>query len=319
MPDEHVLASITMDNIKVSKLVQEFLSAQSLKILPQAPFGDAVSQFVDKDDKNAMQVFVDQSLEGQVKTLLSLEDDEEQDLDTAMMKYKEQMEAQFSAGNFQRPTKRRLKPRPDTWDSDMDGEWEDDPGAWEIDLDAEAAAEDEAPVAAPRRRRAASPIDMGDSDPFDEPMPPPKRAPAKRAPAKKAAAPKKAPAAKKASAKAAPKAKKNSGLFVSDSEGADDDVIMLDDSPEPTPKTQPKRAAAARGAAASRAASAVLARDSQGQSQRGARQTTLNFSQAQSQRSAGGRSKAELSDDEISDDDDAFEPVASTTTRIRRR
>lgn len=340
MPDEQILASMTMDNIKVSKLVQEFLSAQSLKILPQAPFGDAVSQFVDKDDKNAMQIFVDQSLEGQVKTLLSLEDDEEQDLDTAMMKYKEQIEAQFNAGQLKRPTKRKLKPRPEHWDSDMDGEWEDQPGAWEIDNDATAAAsDDEAPVAPTRRRRVASPIDMGDDDdPFAEPMGPPKRAPAKRAPAKKTAAKpaeKRAPA-KKAPAKAAPKAKKKQvGMFIESDSAEDSDVVMLDEEPEPTPKTQPKRAAAARGAVASRQASATLQMGSQSQSQRGGgRQTTIDFSQwaAPSQRDAGasqaaggggggrGKSKAELSDDEISDDDDdAFEPVVSSARVGRRR
>jgi double-strand break repair protein MRE11 len=54
IPGEAVLASLTADNVKVEKLVQEFLTAQSLKILPKAPFGDAVTQFVDKDDKHAM-------------------------------------------------------------------------------------------------------------------------------------------------------------------------------------------------------------------------------------------------------------------------
>lgn len=337
LPDEQILASMTMDNIKVSKLVQEFLSAQSLKILPQAPFGDAVSQFVDKDDKNAMQIFVDQSLEGQVKTLLSLEDDEEQDLDSAMMKYKEQIEAQFDAGQLKRPTKRKLKPRPEHWDSDMDGEWEDQPGAWEIDADVSAAAaeDDDAPVPARRRRQAASPIDMGDDDdPFAEPMPPLRRAPAKRAPAKKAA-PKKAAAPRTAAAKPAAKApprKKAQGMFVVSDSEEDNNIVMLDEAPEPTPKTQPKRAAATRGAAASRQASAVLNQNSQSQSQRGGRQTTLDFSQWTSQAGAAGgggggggaaargKSKAELSDDEISDDDDdAFEPVVSSARLGRRR
>lgn len=321
MPDEKVLEDMTIDNVKVSKLVQEFLSAQSLKILPQAPFGDAVNQFVDKDDKNAMQVFVDQSLEGQVKTLLSLQEDpEDADLELAMMKYKDHVESQFAAGTIKRPTKRKLKPRPEMWDSDMDGEWEEQPGAWEIDVEAEAraeaeeAAEQSVPTTKTTRRRAASPIDMGDDD-FDTRPVPAKKAPAKRAPAaRKPAAPRKTPA-KKAPAKAA--AKKNTGAFV---DSDDDDLIMLEDEPEPAPKAQPKRAAASRASAAP--------------SQRGGRQTQLNFSQQPSQRASAtpaprggtgagrGKAKAELSDDLISsddDEDDAFEPVASSARTGGRR
>ncbi|KFY13269.1 hypothetical protein V491_06465, partial [Pseudogymnoascus sp. VKM F-3775] len=222
MPEESVIASLSIDNVKVSKLVREFLNAQSLKILPQAPFGDAVSQFVDKDDKHAMQIFVDQSLEGQVQTLLSLEDDEE-DLDSAMARYAAQIDKQFNEGTLARRgrTSRKLKPRPNDWDSDMDGEWEDQPGAWEHD------DEDSTPASAPsaptrRRGRGASPIVEEDDDVFNTPAPAP--APAKRAPGKRAApaarkpaVPKKTPAPKKAPAKS----KANTGLFVEDDDDED--------------------------------------------------------------------------------------------------
>lgn len=309
MPEESVLANLSLDSVHVSKLVHEFLNAQSLKILPQAPFGDAVSQFVDKDDKHAMQVFVDQSLEGQVQTLLSLEDDEE-DLDSAMARYAAQIDKQFQDGTLARRSRstRKLKPRPETWDSDMDGEWEDQPGAWEQDDSADV-------VAAPARRRgraAANSIvedDDDDDDVFNTPAPTPapapvptKRAPAKRAPAattRKPAAPKKTPAPKRASARA--KASTNTGLFVDDDDD-DDDIVMLDD-PPPVPKSQPKRAAAARSARPTPST-----------------QSQLNFSQVPSQvvGRGMGKAKAELSDDEISDDDDAFEPVVSTRSSRRR-
>ena len=168
------------------------------------------------------------------------------------------------------------------------------------------------PTTKTTRRRAASPIDMGDDD-FDSMPAPAKKAPAKRAPAaRKPAAPRKAPA-KKAPAKAA--AKKNTGAFVDSDE---DDLIMLDEEQEPAPKAQPKRAAASRASAAP--------------SQRVGRQTQLNFSQAPSQRASAtsaprvtaasrGKAKAELSDDVISsdDDDDAFEPVASNARSGGRR
>ncbi|KFX91912.1 hypothetical protein O988_07519 [Pseudogymnoascus sp. VKM F-3808] len=297
MPEESVIANLSIDNVKVSKLVREFLNAQSLKILPQAPFGDAVSQFVDKDDKHAMQVFVDQSLEGQVQTLLSLEDDEE-DLDSAMARYAAQIDKQFHEGTLARRgrTSRKLKPRPADFDSDMEGEWEDQPGAWEDGDEDDTPAP--APAAATRRRgRAASPIVEDDDDAFNTPAPAP--APAKRAPAKRAApaarkpaAPKKTPAPKKAPAKS----KGNTGMFVEDDD--DEDIVMLDE--PPVPKSQPKRAASTRAKPST--------------------QSQLNFSQMGSQVGgrAKGKAKAELSDDEISDDDDAFEPVASTRSSRRR-
>lgn len=50
------------DAVKVESLVQDFLSAQSLKVLPQGPFGDAVTQFVTKDDKHAMELFVSEQI-----------------------------------------------------------------------------------------------------------------------------------------------------------------------------------------------------------------------------------------------------------------
>ncbi|PLN86745.1 DNA repair exonuclease [Aspergillus taichungensis] len=128
----------TLDTVKVEQLVREFLSAQSLSILPQNSFGDAVSQFIDKDDKHAMEMFVNESLENQIKHLLDLDrdgdvDDEEQDqssLRNAMEKYRTQMEDMFSRGVKKRTRgKRRFKPKPDGWDSEFDGTWEDQPGA----------------------------------------------------------------------------------------------------------------------------------------------------------------------------------------------
>src|SRR5690349_11642161 len=104
-----------MDTIKVEALVQEFLAAQSLKVLPQAPFGDAVNQFVSKDDKHAMETFVMESLAGQVKNLLSL-DQGDDDLDSAMERVRAQLETQFAAGQLKLARMRRFKPQPDEWD-----------------------------------------------------------------------------------------------------------------------------------------------------------------------------------------------------------
>ncbi|KAI9373357.1 Mre11 DNA-binding presumed domain-containing protein [Aspergillus egyptiacus] len=127
----------TLDTVKVEQLVREFLAAQSLSILPQNTFGDAVSQFIDKDDKHAMEMFVNESLEGQVKHLLSLdrdsdaeEEETQSSLHKAMEKYRSQMEEMFSKGIKKRIRgKKRFKPKPDGWETDFDGVWEDQPGA----------------------------------------------------------------------------------------------------------------------------------------------------------------------------------------------
>ncbi|KAL4782130.1 Mre11 DNA-binding presumed domain-containing protein [Aspergillus varians] len=127
----------TLDTVKVEQLVREFLSAQSLSILPQNSFGDAVTQFIDKDDKHAMEMFVNESLEGQIKHLLSLdrdseveEEDTQSSLQKAMEKYRTQMEDMFSKGVKKRTRgKKRFKPKPDGWDTEFDGPWEDQPGA----------------------------------------------------------------------------------------------------------------------------------------------------------------------------------------------
>ncbi|RMJ28108.1 double-strand break repair protein [Aspergillus sp. HF37] len=140
LPDEaEVSHQAGLDTVKVEQLVHDFLSAQSLSILPQNSFGDAVSQFIDKDDKHAMEMFVNESLDSQIKYLMSLDrDDEEMDdepeaqssLQVAMDKYRNQLEDMFSRGVKRRTRgKKRFKPKPDGWDTEFDGVWEDQPGA----------------------------------------------------------------------------------------------------------------------------------------------------------------------------------------------
>lgn len=82
----------------MEKLVREFLTAQSLTILPQNSFGDAVGRFVDKDDKHAMEVFVNESLSSQVKNLLEKDELQEHDIATAMEQYRTYLESNFVAG-----------------------------------------------------------------------------------------------------------------------------------------------------------------------------------------------------------------------------
>jgi double-strand break repair protein MRE11 len=102
LPDEGILAQLTIDNIKVEKLVREFLMAQSLTILPQNSFGDAVSQFVDKDDKHAMEQFVNDSLADQIKHLMDVDQPDQEVLASAMDEYRSKLEELFAAGHLKR-------------------------------------------------------------------------------------------------------------------------------------------------------------------------------------------------------------------------
>lgn len=306
---EEILANLDADEIQVGSLVEEFLAAQSLKILPQAPFGDAVTQFVTKDDKHAMEHFVSESLSGQVRQMLSLEDDEE-DLESAMTLFKQKLEQQFKVGSIKQSKMRRYKPQPDGWDSDLDGHWQDQPEA--IDTAAPAvstpAAVSKAAITAykpsARARKATGVVD-DDGEEMDDavPVPPAPRTRARAPAAKKAPAKPKAPA-KKPAAKGRGK---NAQVFDQSDEEEGDDVFMDDDDDDP-PAPPPKRAAATRASTArsqpSRAAAAAPASKN--------RQSKLNFS---SQQKATQQEPMEISDDAISDD--PFESMPSTRSRGR--
>ncbi|KAL8705199.1 MAG: hypothetical protein Q9201_001655 [Fulgogasparrea decipioides] len=294
MPEESVLAQLTVDSIRIEKLVREFLEAQNLTILPQNSFGDAVSQFVDKDDKHAMEMFVQDSLKSQVKHLMGVDQVEEDVLKAMVDQHRSELEAKFAAGELKRTRKAKVRPKPDGWNSEFDGEWEEQPGALIFsDVEAQDDVDDAASVVVPPkgRGRAAGP--------------------------KKAAAP-----AKKAAPAKGGRGKKK----VVEEESEDEDIQMLDDNDDddsqlftqpsvptrvtkkPAPrKASPKRAPAPRGSARGKNNTAAKT------------QSKLDFSQptfSQPRNPANGTAKKthEISDDQISDDDDAFEPVPSTAT-----
>ncbi len=102
LPDQTILAQLSIDNVKVEKLVREFLTAQSLTILPQNSFGDAVSQFVDKDDKHAMEMFVNDSLASQIKHLMQIDQNDEEELQSAMDQCRSKLEELFAAGRLKK-------------------------------------------------------------------------------------------------------------------------------------------------------------------------------------------------------------------------
>lgn len=283
------------DMVKVDSLVQDFLSAQSLKVLPQGPFGDAVNQFVAKDDKHAMELFVSEHLSGQVKQMLGLESDDE-DFNSAMDIYRARVEQQIAAGENRvlGDRQRVLRPKPATWDSDFDGNWEDEPDAWTY-----------APVSQPSLTGGdvTGSRSQARADEDDEPPAPAKST--RRTATKTTKAPaKKAAPAKKTTARGARGRK-----AVDEEEKEEEDVVMESDE-EPEPEL-PKRGT--RGATSRAKAAPAPKKASTRASTRG-KQSTLNFSQRSGTQTKG----VEVSDDEISDEDDAFEP-APIATRTRRR
>ncbi|KAI1430471.1 double-strand break repair protein mus-23 [Xylaria sp. CBS 124048] len=331
LPEEVAASLAEMDSVKVAKLVEEYLKAQSLKIFPQAPFGDAVTQFVDKDDKHAMEQFVIDSLSGQVKQMLSLEENDEEDLEDAMERIKQKLELQFATGQLKRGPRRIYKPKPDYWDSDLDGHWEDQPDA----IDHVPAPQEKEPARpAPTRGRARKPTRTGflDDDDDDEEMndivedddeeaeaPVAKtrgrpKAATTKAKAKAKAAPK-APA-KKAPARGGGRGRRQVEEQEEEEEDEDEDVFMDDDIFDP-PAPPPKRSSAT-----TRATTSTTTRSQPSRSQTTSRaaaastsapkgrQTKLNFSQKTSQ-----QAPLEISDDEISDD--PFE--AAPASRAKRR
>ncbi|KAJ5584816.1 uncharacterized protein N7459_004616 [Penicillium hispanicum] len=357
--DDAAVSHLTgLDTVKVEQLVREFLASQSLSILPQNSFGDAVSQFIDKDDKHAMEMFVNESLEGQVRHLMSLDRDDDMEdeekvqssLTTAMEKYRTQMEEMFSKGVKKRSRgKRRFKPKPDGWDTEFDGVWEEQPGAL-IHSDNEGGdpAEEEAGEdgSAPARSRTTATTST--------------RGRGRGRGGRGAAASSRSTAKTKATTSV--KGRKNQP--VSDEESAaSNDVIMLDDDDDDDEVAahvisdddddsqalfvkQPRATTASRGRKATSTAASTTTRRRGGRAAaspapssatvggtatrqtaaRSARptQTTLSFgSQASAPRSSrparSTRNVSVISDDidDDDDDDDAFEPVASTSRRRR--
>ena len=300
MPEESTLASLGADTVKVDQLVREFLAAQSLTILPQNSFGDAVNQFIDKDDRHAVEEFVTENLLKQIDQLMKMDKLDEEGIRDAMENGKSHLEELFASGQAKKK-KNKPKSRPDDWDSDFNGAWEDRAAAFvRSDLEDEDKEDDES----------------------EEEVAKPKPKARGKAAAKKTAAPAKKTAPAKNS--------RSKKVVESEDESEEEDVVMLDSDsdesqlfvkPEPptraakkaAPAKEPAKAPAAKRAPAPARATATKA----------GRQSQLNFSSQPATQSRGGTKKVqEVSDDEILDDDDdedAFEPHPSARSSRSRR
>lgn len=315
------------DIIRIDVLVREFLQNSSLKVLPANQFEDAVIRFIEKGGKETVDEFINETLTKSLDYLVKIDDSKlDNDVEAVIEQCKERLERRWAQAGDKWAPRRKLKPKPDDYDSDMDGPW-DDPkiddrweilarpaksgqkGDGEVDMDV-SMSEDDASVAA---------------------------APAKPAPKKGAAA--KGPRGSAAKKAAAPKTRgrpKKQGGFIVDSddeeeeEEEDDAAMSLDDfieddeedEPPPPPPPPPKRASRATKAAPAKKATATRATASRAAKTAApkSKQTTLKFSQSQRVGASSGMNQQTLtiSDDEIDDDDDdAFEPVQSTRSSRR--
>lgn len=332
LPEEDIIEKLTLDNIKVGALVEQFLAAQSLTILPQNFFADVVGQFVDKDDKSALEDFTQQALAGQVRELIAkAEENADEDTIAKLIEtIKEEQELAFEKGQLRRKKgKAGIKAKPDGWDSEQDGHWEDNPAsiirdeddAAEVVDDEEEEEEEESP--APRKTAGRGGRGRGGKATAGTTR-------------KTAAATKKAPAKSTA-------AKGRKKQVVSEDEDEDDDVVMLDDDDDEedesqglfvtqaktapskatraskalpakssnsrTTKTQPAKASTRGGKAAARGGQTQLAFSSQANGAGPARGNPG----ARIGRAAPPKKLQEPSEDEISDDD-AFEPPSTAVS-----
>lgn len=305
--------------------MREFLQNSSLKVLPANQFEDAVIRFIEKGGKETVDEFINETLTKSLDYLVKIDETKlDKDMDAVMEQCKERLEKRWAQAGGKWTPKRKLKPKPEDWDSDMEGPW-NDPKAndrWEIIAQAGQGGQN----------TGDGDVDMDDSmSGSDTPM---AEVPVKPAPKRGAAAKggRGGTAKKAAPQKARGGRPKKKGGFVVDSDEdeeeesqamflSEDDFIDEEEEDEPPPPPPPKRASRA-----TKATPATKATTSRATSSRAAKtaaskakQTTLNFSQSQRPtRSATNQKTLTISDDEIDDDeDDVFEPVQ--TTRSKRR
>ncbi|EPS35139.1 hypothetical protein H072_11560 [Dactylellina haptotyla CBS 200.50] len=319
---ESILAQFggKVENIRVESFVKEYLTAQSLNILPQNALGNAVGRYIDKGDSHAVEQFLKDSLDTQFKKVLEYNVTDVDGIREAMTLEKSKLEELYEKGDFkskQRAARRNKKQKPEDWDSDLDGKFISDE-----DEDAD--------------------IDMVDEEESVPPPPPPKNTRGKGG--AKAASTSRA-AAKTPAKKAATTTRGRKKFSVSDDEEEvvdlnddddDDDVQMLDDDDDDDiviigtdeeevmpKKTTTRSGRQARAPAAKPAAKPAPAKRAPAKkaSQAAAKQTTLSFTKkpAASSRTAKSQS-VDVGDDMIEDSDDESDdfvpaPVASRTRK----
>jgi double-strand break repair protein MRE11 len=228
----------------------------------------------------------------------------------------------FSKGALKKSKggKHRFKPKPSNWDSDLDGDWEDQPGALLRPdeengsvMDVEDEEEDEAPKPRPARGRGRGRGGRGGAN---------------RTTTKTTAAPRKPTVAPS-------RARKKVVEEYDDEDEEDEDVVMLDDDDDDDDDSQAmffkdkSKGASTRGkkstsvSTGTRKATSPIRKPPPRAATTKGKQATLNFTASQAsvlgtgRRGTRGQSLSDNVEDE-DDDDDAFEPVSSARTKSRR-
>ena len=287
MLEESTLESLTNDNLNVEKIIREFLTAQTLTILPPSYFGEAVGEFVDKDDKSAIDNFVSQKLKTENEFIADREDADNEDLAEGMEAAKSHLEKLFESERAR--SSRGKKPRADEWDQDFqEGRGNDANAVVRSNVEEDDDSEDAPPTkpAARGRGKASTTAASG--------------------------------AARKTTTTKSTRGKKKA-----EESEEDEDIVMVDSDDDdaglfvkPGPPARGKKTVAPKPAPATRSTPA------RGTAVPATRQSQLNFSQAGTQSKTNGQKAHEISDDDISDDDedeDAFEPISSTRTSRTRK
>ncbi|KAL2044134.1 hypothetical protein ABVK25_012437 [Lepraria finkii] len=239
-----------------------------------------VGQFVDKDDKDGNRKLRGDEFERRVKDLEGMDHADEDDLEAGMNEIKSNLEKLFTSGQVKMV---KRKPRPDDWDSDLQGDWDNDPLAV-------IQSDEDVPI---------------DSDEAPKPVKPVAKGTGKRA---------------AATTKAAAPAKNSRGRkkVVDESEG-DDDVVMVDSEEDQSQGLFVKPAPAPRKTTTAARSTRQTSKPTSKPAAAPPKQSQLNFSQPKP-RAAKSKAPVPISDDDISDDDDdAFEPMSTAkSTRSRR-
>ncbi|CAF9903788.1 MAG: hypothetical protein GOMPHAMPRED_000547 [Gomphillus americanus] len=156
VPD--VAVTEQLSSAGLDTVVQQLLAVNPLIILPRNHFGEAMFKFVEKDEKAALEAFVDDQHEKQKSALLDLETQaNEQDLDKAIEAHRTRQEETFVPGTntatTARPTKAtRPSGRPADWNSEEDGIWQEAEDVAEVS-DEESVASRRSTPAPPTRGR----------------------------------------------------------------------------------------------------------------------------------------------------------------------
>lgn len=93
-----------IDKVRIQSLVESFLEKDGgLQILPENGLGDAIKDFVEKDDKDALKTFVQNSLAIQLDSLMNIEDIDEESLPMHISKTKDTLVQETTKKSAGRP------------------------------------------------------------------------------------------------------------------------------------------------------------------------------------------------------------------------